>query len=757
MNLYAYVDSNTINLRSLSSDEYLPFSLTEGSLPESNNEVVVPEELGFEVGDTIELNLGYGEYDEDQVMGLTEDFDTSDTTTQTFIVTGVYESTTLFDELNEDFYCIYSMNQESDSTLHTIILYDSSVHSSDTYDLVTEMFDISENDIYLNTDTISYDTIRNYLKDTTTLLMMFVVIIVLAVLISIISLRNVFITSDKDRKKEIGLLKSIGATGGDIKRLLIIELSILGLIGSFFGIVLGLVVSQIVITLFTDQLTISVTTSMVVNPALIIVSFIVGFIMLLGLGFGSYKQYIVSNPIDDLKENTYNYDPPVHKTSYTAKSFSWKMFLIYNGRLKAQTRNIFYSFALLIMTTTLFFALLYSNFNYQQEYSDLEYDMYLSSLNDSAAVDIEPSIELSYYIYDEIDEGNLNVESILTNRYPTSFESIYYPIENVEEDDIDDYKSSSRVAYDEKKYDGDTYGYFNSSKSVMDDRQLEEAQEIIEDSSVYTEGSVEDLKDGGVLLILYEDDVLMNDECAVDVGDIVLIGDKEEEVKAIIYITEDDEFAGTYYDYTNHERTVVFDYDYFIESYSSYSLIEKTYITLQNQATSSKANLAIERSLEKSEMTNLYQYDNLTLTVQENQVTAFLIESLFYPLFLMLFVISVMNINNVLIGNTHLKRGDISILKSVGMDDYQLYKMMAFEYAEGYLNASALICAIFIPLCIIEGMLGLTAAFSLGENIFATLITSIVFVDLIIVMLLVVLSLRGLKNIDAIENMKNIT
>ncbi len=67
-----------------------------------------------------------------------------------------------------------------------------------------------------------------------------------SMLVAAISIANTMIMSIYERTKEIGVLKVIGASLPDIKKLFLIESGIIGFVGGVFGVLLSLVVSQIV-------------------------------------------------------------------------------------------------------------------------------------------------------------------------------------------------------------------------------------------------------------------------------------------------------------------------------------------------------------------------------------------------------------------------------------------------------------------------------------------------------------------------------
>lgn len=733
LGLYDTLENRDISFHQLvqeNENSPLPIILKEGHLPQNENEIVIPESFTYHLNDLISLNNNTD-----------------------YRVVGIYQSTELYAELNQNLIPVYTIGNVETAVTRNIIIMDNQIQRADSLSMISEEFDIDTQDIYLNSDAITYDTVKNYLKDTTTLLIMFIAIVVIAALMSVISLKNVFIITDKDRKKEFGLLKSIGATPKDISSLLKIELSVLGILGALIGIILGIGISNVVLKMFIQQLSLTFNWSMILNPFILVVSFLIGFLLMFTLGLFSYKPYIHSNAIDDLKDVSYNYDPPRQNKSYTSKSFSWKMFLIYNGRLKKQTRNIFHSFTLLILTTVIFLAVFLSSHDYKKATSNVDYDF---EITNSIAMNAATPINLEIYdeIYKAIDNkeiipASMDIKRLVLGPY------IQYPVEAVNQENFKIYKSTARVNYIEDQDEtGKTFGQIQTSTLLLDHEQIERLKPYV------ISGSLDNLDEGGAILILRKNsevgDGLFD---KLSPGDNVYLSEElnntlKEEIKAVVAV--DEGVSGLYCDYDEYPRILAMSSTYGIKYQNLFSIKESAKITLDNQATVTKATLAIEQAILTAGQENNYSYDNVLLRSQENRVISFMIESLLYPLFFLLFIISLLNINNVLVGNVHLKRGDISIMKSVGMTSLQLYKLFIFEYLEGYINASALVIAIFIPLCIIESKLKISSAFMLSQNIMITLLVAIMVVDIFIVAVMVVLSLNKIRKVEAIENMKDI-
>ncbi len=76
---------------------------------------------------------------------------------------------------------------------------------------------------------------------------------VIAIAVAVLGLFNTLISLILERRREIGVLRFIGAFKGQVKRMIFIEAGILGLIGSVIGIVAGVIVSYILIFVINKQ------------------------------------------------------------------------------------------------------------------------------------------------------------------------------------------------------------------------------------------------------------------------------------------------------------------------------------------------------------------------------------------------------------------------------------------------------------------------------------------------------------------------
>lgn len=110
-------------------------------------------------------------------------------------------------------------------------------------------------------------------------------IILLTAAIAIIS---TFLATVSERTKEIGLFRALGATKNHIKKIILIEAGLTGLIGSSIGTIFGLIGSKIVDRIGLDQLTqttFSPETIFSITPSLILGSIFFGTLLSILAGY----------------------------------------------------------------------------------------------------------------------------------------------------------------------------------------------------------------------------------------------------------------------------------------------------------------------------------------------------------------------------------------------------------------------------------------------------------------------------------------
>lgn len=760
---YGVYEDHIVNLRSLHTSlddqSVLPFVMTQGALATQNNEIVISDQTNLQIGDTLTLQLGNLDYQENmnQLYHYGDMLDLSQLTnpvTMSFTVCGIYHQSDQFTELTNNVLPFYTF---ADTNLDGVYyVKDAQVHLANSYSFFLEKTGAKDTNTITNLDVVSNDSIKNYLQDTTTILIIFIIIAAIAIGMSMISVHNVVLISDKDRKKELGLLKSIGATPTEIKYLLQIELTVLGVCGAILGIIIGSVISYLVLNTFIERIFITFSLDMVLNPVIILISFMIGVALMYFSGMKAYRNYITSNPISDLKGFSYEYGAPEKSTTTRQKAFSWKMFIIYNGRMKKQTKNIYYSFIMFLSTTVLFISIFLSNMVYVNKYVAQGYDFDISNyhMNTGEGGGIwEVDSRVSYDIYQAQADGKINTHYLYAQRLMLDG-SFWTPSVAYDGTLIESYKSVSNFALEQADNTANgVYVNIYQYPAAFDHQQINELAPYI------IEGSTNNMTSNDVILIVNANDRLGKDLCSdFEVGMQVAYDESITNMKTIVAIAAipNEAMADLHFNYGEYPRVLAFDMEALIADGKGKNMSEHIYIDLLNESSASAVQDEIETILTNNQDLDRYACDSIAITVATNRFATFIIEVLLYPLFAMLFIVSLMNINNVFVGNVHLKRNDISIMKSVGMTGSQLNMLFVFEYVEGYLNASVVVSIIFIIVSLLESKLKIASSFDFAANIFGTLLISLLLLGVLLVAPFVVISLRKIKTILPIENLKDI-
>lgn len=280
-------------------DGCFKLKLEKGSFPTNSNEAVVTgafkntDGKDVKVGDKITLELGVLKGTDGKILGESELLDLSpkrfkeskitDKKQKTYTITGIIENPNTR-ELNNPSSCfeIYTVSDEESPveairTKHMNKLYIAYTPQSEgnyiqnTADILGFKADDMSN---VSSDEISPEDqqtsgINGYSFNTTLLAMkgyggsdgtnvmifsLAVIIIIIVMLASVFVIRNSFAISITEKTSMYGMLASVGATKRQIRRNVLFEGFILGLIGIPLGILLGLGVNAILIAILNSVL-----------------------------------------------------------------------------------------------------------------------------------------------------------------------------------------------------------------------------------------------------------------------------------------------------------------------------------------------------------------------------------------------------------------------------------------------------------------------------------------------------------------------
>lgn len=276
--------------------EELKVNLVEGRLPQNENEILMPTHvvtngrLDIKVGDTITLNVGKrmsGDFELNQGNPFLDENDERiiDTTTHTYKIVGMierpgkiiepnsapgYTFITTQSKFDGDITVFVRFTKKAlkdlDSVVPAVLGVDKEAYKiyfnfNKYYDLEdysmeerTELLEKAGKEIekakYDFTDNNRLIALEGMPLDDAMIKSLFAVAVIVTLIIitsSVFCIRNLFLISTTEKVKQYGVLASVGATRKQIKKSVLFEASLMGLVGIPLGLILGLLATFILI------------------------------------------------------------------------------------------------------------------------------------------------------------------------------------------------------------------------------------------------------------------------------------------------------------------------------------------------------------------------------------------------------------------------------------------------------------------------------------------------------------------------------
>ena len=244
-------------------DSYM-LTVEQGEFPKNENEIILSQKaiknLNKKIGDTIELEVGDTEYDETNTFSKV-----TNSNKKSYKIVGIMSKPD-FEVYNSLAICGFDINSKSNKDKFTVFIatknpkgiYDTTMNIAKQINLAQ-----SENP---NDDRYSYNQKTNtYYKNidfnehllrllgasvnettNTTIISIVVLVASLVIICTIATIYNSFSISISERKKQFGILNSIGATKSQIMKLVFLEALLISIIGIPIGLLSGTVAIDIV-------------------------------------------------------------------------------------------------------------------------------------------------------------------------------------------------------------------------------------------------------------------------------------------------------------------------------------------------------------------------------------------------------------------------------------------------------------------------------------------------------------------------------
>lgn len=413
----------------------LEFKLIKGRFPKNDNEIIISEHLNkngkanLKIDDEITVNVGDRvTLEDDYVLNDSNPFDKGNEiiknpNTKKYRVVGIIKRpdvsfeptsapayTTITTSTNEDNFSVFiSLKNPRDKNSFVELL------GAKNYDEVVNMgINNPRYDYTLNNELLRWEALKFSDSTFSMLLSIAEVVIFIIIFTSIFCIRNSFAISTTEKMRMYGMLSSVGATKKQIKKSVLTEGFILGLIAIPIGIMCGIIAVFVllkIVNLLLGDFLFNNIDGMVfkVSFIAIIISIILGFVTIYFSAISSAKKASKVSPIDNLRNtNDIKISSKKLKTPKLIKNvFKTGGVLAYKNlkRSKKKYRTTVVSLTVSIFVFISMFTFINEGFkqsgNYYQNY---DYNYRITFNNNSSMDEINEirnldSVNASYLVY----------------------------------------------------------------------------------------------------------------------------------------------------------------------------------------------------------------------------------------------------------------------------------------------------------------------------------------------------------------------
>lgn len=413
----------------------LEFKLIKGRFPKNDNEIIISEHLNkngkanLKIDDEITVNVGDRvTLEDDYALNDSNPFDKGNeiiknSNAKKYRVVGIIKRpdvsfepmsapayTTITTSTNKDNFSVFiSLKNPRDKNSFVELL------GARNYDEVVNMgINNPRYDYTLNNELLRWEALKFSDSTFSMLLSIAEVVIFIIIFTSIFCIRNSFAISTTEKMRMYGMLSSVGATKKQIKKSVLTEGFILGLIAIPIGIICGIIAVFVllkIVNLFLGDFLFNNIDGMVfkVSFIAIIISIILGFVTIYFSAISSAKKASKVSPIDNLRNtNDIKISSKKLKTPKLIKNvFKTGGVLAYKNlkRSKKKYRTTVVSLTVSIFVFISMFTFINEGFkqsgNYYQNY---DYNYRITFNNNSSMDEINEirnldSVNASYLVY----------------------------------------------------------------------------------------------------------------------------------------------------------------------------------------------------------------------------------------------------------------------------------------------------------------------------------------------------------------------
>ena len=722
--------------------------LVSGRLPENNKEIIVSvpfkNSAKVKIGDTISLDIGKRVCTDGTILNQSNPYFVeegeadlcheyiTDTSKHEYKIVGITERLNYnIEGYSAPGYTLITKIDKASDNINVSLLFKDAKYYKEYINNIANDNDLNKYNITLNDELLRWSGAS--LSDRTMNMLYAVagVVIGIIILTSVFVIKNSFDIANQEKKKMYGMLSSIGATSKQIKKNVLHEGFILGLIGIPLGILSGIFADYILVIIinyignFND---VKFVFSISIWP--VILSIILGVVTIYLSVVRAAKKSSKIAPIEAIRNNN---EIKINSKKIKSSKIVDKLFgvggdIAYKNLKRNKKRNRTTIISIVISVAVFISLSSFLSYGFKltnQYYQDANYDiqLYLRDTNEEESKKI---------INDIIKMDNVSRYSII--------------------------RSMSMIFDYKKYYNEDVLEYFGGVKDlslrIMSVGE-EEFERILKENKI----SDTNFNYKGLLIdknIFYQEGSKNYKEVnLLDLNKFKTvtgsINNKDLNIEILKRI--DNSLMGFQKVYSETPTIIVSDefYDYIVSNYNVNATDSRS-LYIKSSDCEKLESLIKEYLLDEN--INNYSLFNIETEAKAQRSLITLVAIFLYGFIIVISLIGVTNIINTISTNMNLRRREFAMLKSIGMTKNEFNKMINLESI--MYSTKALI--IGIPLGLL-GSFAIYKAFANGSDygfIFpwqAILIA--IFVVYILVSLIMYFALRKTKSENIIDTIKD--
>lgn len=320
-------------ITSVNKEYFNELKLVDGSFPKNENEIVISNHvitnggLNYKVGDIVTFTYGSRNIDGDITLANSEFVDGEDLTnegTYTYKIVGIVDRSN-FESYSASGYTVFTLDVNSDKgNVNLYVMFNKNKKIIKQSEELAKELNYN-GDINYNSTLLALYGESTYGNVMSSMGGMMIIMLSLVSIGCIIVIYNSFAISVMERKKEFGLLSSIGATKRQLSHTVFFEAVVVGVIGIILGILgayigIGCVI-LIINNLISDMLEYKL--HLVTNPLFIIIPVIFMIIVIGVSAFIPSRRASKVSPIEAIRQND---DIKINKKKIRTSKLALKLF-----------------------------------------------------------------------------------------------------------------------------------------------------------------------------------------------------------------------------------------------------------------------------------------------------------------------------------------------------------------------------------------------------------------------------------------------